>query len=330
MVADTRRIAYHPDMRNNVPTSLLVVVCLMASGLSAAPPQQTPTISLPGYPAVGSPPTVTLASPGAEPRMRLRYKPVAGSKESMTMTMTMGLSMSMDGMSMPAMDMPVMKLTADTGVTSVAANGDVTYDVAFTGMTAEPGPGMDPSIAAMVQGSADSIRALKGSITMSDRGINKTSTMNVDQITDPMAKQLLASMSSSLEALSMPMPEEAVGVGAKWEVRQAIKNAGAQMFQRITCELTSLDAQGATIRTSVEQTIPAQTVTNAALPGATMNVEKGAGTSAGTLALRFNSVVPTSEASGSTAMAMALDMGGQTQRMSVETKLKVSVAPKKN
>ena len=317
-------------MRHTILTSLLAIACLTVSGLSAAPSQQTPSVSLPGYPAVGAPPSVTLISPGAEPRLRLRYKPATGYKESMTMSMAMGLSMVMEGMAMPAMDMPIMKLTGDIGVTTVAANGDVTYDVAFTGMTAEPGPGMDPSVAAMVQGSADSIRALKGSVTMSDRGINKSSTMNVDQISDPMAKQLLSSMSSSLESMSMPMPDEAVGVGAKWEVRQAIKNAGALVFQRITCELTSVDAQGATFKTSTEQTIPPQSVTNAALQGATVNVEKGAGTSAGTVTLRFNSLVPTSETSGTTAMAMVVDLGGQSQKMSVETKLKVSVAPKKN
>jgi hypothetical protein len=52
--------------------------------------------------------------------------------------------MVMEGMAMPQMDMPVMKMTADVGVTGVAANGDVTYDVAFTAMTAEAQPGMDP------------------------------------------------------------------------------------------------------------------------------------------------------------------------------------------
>lgn len=316
-------------MRNRILTSLLAIACLTGSGLSATPFEQSAPVSLPGYPAAGAPPTVTLASPGAEPRVRLRYKPTAGLKEAMMMSMAMGLSMVMEGMSMP-MDLPTMKLTADVGVTEVAANGDITYTVAFTGMTAESAPGAADAMAGAVQGAAEGIKSLKGTVTMSDRGINKSTTLNVDQITDPTAKQLLSSMSSSLESMSMPMPDEPVGVGAKWEVRQAIKNAGAQVFQRVTCELTSVDAQGATIKTSVEQTIPPQSVTNPALQGATVNVEKGAGTSAGTLSLRFNSLVPTSETSGSTAMAMVVDMAGQSQKMSVETKLKVSVAPKKN
>ena len=200
-------------MRNTFLTSLFAVACLTGSGLSAAPPQQAPAVSLPGYPAPGSPPTVTLASPGAEPRLRLRYKPAMGYKETMTMAMTMGITMAMEGMSMPAMDLPVMKMTADVGVTGVAPNGDVTYGVAFTGMTAEALPGMDPTIAAMAQGTADSIKALKGSVTMSDRGIHKSSTMNADQIADPLLKQMLSSMSSSLESMSMPLPEEPVGGG---------------------------------------------------------------------------------------------------------------------
>ena len=316
-------------MRNTFLTSLFAIACLTASGLNAAPPQQAPAVSLPGYPAPGSPPTVTLASPGAEPRVRLRYKPAMGYKETMTMAMTMGITMAMEGMSMPAMDLPVMKMTADVGVTGVAPNGDVTYGVAFTGMTAEALPGMDPTIAAMAQGTADSIKALKGSVTMSDRGIHKSSTMNVDQIADPLLKQMLSSMSSSLESMSMPLPEEAVGGGGKWEVRQAIKSAGAQMFQRISVEVVSVDAQAVTLKMNLEQTIPQQSLTNPALPGSTMNVEKGAGLSAGTQTIRFSGLVPTSEVSGSTAMAMTIDMGGQTQKMSIETKLKVSIAPQK-
>jgi hypothetical protein len=287
-----------------------------------------PQVSLPGYPAPGTAPTVTVASAGAEPRTRLRLKPAVGQKETMAMSMNIGLSMVMEGMSMP-MEMPVMKLTADIGVTGVAPNGDVTYDVAFTGMTAEAQAGGDPTMAGMAQGAAEGIKALKGSVTMSDRGINKSSTMNVDQIADPTLKQLLSSMSSTLESMSLPFPEEAIGVGGKWEVRQAIKSAGAQTFQRIECEVVSVDAQGATIKTKIEQTIPAQSITNPALPGATMTVEKGAGMSAGTITMRFNALVPTSETTGSTAMAMGVEMGGQTQRMQIETKMKVSIAPQK-
>ena len=317
-------------MRNTILTSLFAVACLTGSSLGAAPPQQSAPLTLPGYPAAGAAPAVTLVSPGAEPRIRLRYKPAAGAKETMSMSMTMGITMAMEGMSMPSMDMPVMKMTADIGVASVAPNGDVTYDVAFTGMTAEALPGMDPTMVTMAQGTADSIKALKGSVTMSERGIHKSSSMNVDQVTDPMLKQMLGSMSSSLESMSMPFPEEPVGVGGKWEVRQAIKNAGAQIFQRIECEVVSVDAQGITIKTRVEQTIPAQAVANEALPGGSLNVDKGAGQSAGTSTMRFNALVPTTENSGTTAMAVSVDMGGQVQKMSIETKLKVSIAPKKN
>jgi hypothetical protein len=310
----------------------MAVAIVTGSGLKAADyGVQTQAASMPGYPAPGGPATVTLAAPGAEPRTKLRYKVAAGLKETISITTTIGLTMSMEGMAMPTMDLPMMKLTADMAVTAVAPNGDITYDVAFTGMTAEAAPGMDPSLAAMMQGAADGITALKGSATISDRGVSRSTTINVDKITDPNLKQTLSAVANSLEGMSMPMPEEAVGVGAKWEVRQASKAAGAQTFQRIECELTSVDAQGATIRVKLEQTAPPQGISNPALPaGSVVNIEKLAGTGTGTIAMRFNSLVPTSEMSSSTAMAMAMDMGGQTQRVAVDTKVKVSIAPKKN
>jgi hypothetical protein len=315
-------------MFKRLRASLVAVAILMSGGLTAAGPQEQ-KLSLPGYPAIGSPATVTLAAPGAEPRTRLRYKAAAGLKETMLMSTSMALNMAMEGMSMP-MELPIMKTTADLAVTAVSPNGEITYDIAFTGMTAEAAPGMDPAMAAMAQGAAQGITALKGTATITDRGFNKSTALNLDKITDPTLKQLLGAMSSSIESMSMPLPDEAVGVGAKWEVRQAVTTAGATTFQRIECELMAIDAQGATIKTRAEQTVPAQSIANPALPGATVSVEKGFGSSTGSIMLRSGSLVPTSDTSGTTTMAMSLDMGGQMQKMAVETKIKISIAPKKN
>lgn len=321
-----------PFMYKTVLRLLMAIAIVTGGGLQAASyGTWSQAVSLPGYPAPGAPATVTLASPGAEPRTRLRYKVAAGTKETLTVTTGISLTMSMEGMAMPTMDMPQIKLTADMGVTGVAPNGDITYDVAFTSMTAEAAPGMDPSLAAMMQGASGGITALKGSITMSDRGVNRSATLDVDKVTDPNLRQTLSALSSSLESMSMPMPEEAIGVGAKWEVRQAIKAAGAQTFQRVECELVAVDGQGATIRVKSDQTAPPQGITNPALPpGSTVSIDKLAGTGTGTVAVRFSSLVPTSEMMSSTSMAMAMDMGGQTQKVAVDTKVKVSIAPKKN
>jgi hypothetical protein len=305
-----------------------VLLAFSASNLTRA---QSQTISLPGYPNVGSPATVTVASPGAEPRTRLRYKVTAGQVFVMSVTTSLGLTMSLEGMSMPAMDMPTMKMTANLTVKDVAANGDITYDIAFTEMTAEALPGMDPSMVAMVQGAAGQITALKGTMTTTDRGVSKSGGLDLNKIPDPNLRQTLGSVSGSLESMSMPLPEEAVGMGAKWEVRQAINAAGAQTFQRVECEVTSISASSVSLRLKVDQTTPPQSISNPQLPaGASMEIEKMGGTGTGTSTIQLGSLVPTSEIQSTNAASMVMSMGGQSQKMAVDTRVKVSIAPKKN
>jgi len=57
-----------------------------------------------------------------------------------------------------------------------------------------------------------------------------------------------------------------------------------------------------------------------------MRIESVSGTSTGTATIRLDSIVPTSEISGTTAMAMVAGMNGQEQRMTATTTLKLNVA----
>jgi hypothetical protein len=276
-----------------------VAIAAFAPDLTRAQSQ----ITMPGYPAPGAPPTITVSVPGSEPRTRLRYKVRAGQTFLMEMATTIGMNISVEGMAMPAMDMPIMKMTMSMSVKDVAANGDITYDAAFTEMTAEGLPGMDPSLVAMVQGAAQQVKALKGTVVISDRGIVRSGNLDV---------------------------EDAVGVGAKWEVRQALNSAGMQMFQRVDVELASADASSATMRVKVDQNTPPQSVNNPALPaGATIELEKMVASGSGTITQRFDTLVPMSEISTTSNGAMTMNMGGMSQKMATDTKIKITVGPKK-
>ena len=307
---------------------LALFLAVVAADLTRA---QSQKVSLEGYPVVGTPAFVKVVSTGAEPRTRLRYKISAGQNFVLGMSITMGMTMNMEGMTMPAMDMPIMKMTATMNVKDVAANGDISYDIAFTEMTAEALPGMDPNLAAMVQGAASGITALKGSAVVSDRGLYKSGSFDLNKLSDPNLRQTLSSVASNLESLSMPMPEEPVGAGARWEVRQAMNSAGVSTFQRFDVELASVDGASATFRVKFDQTAPPQNVSNPSLPaGATVDVEKMTGSGSGSLTLRFDSLVPTSEMSSTTSMSMVVNVAGQSQKMGVDTKVKISTTAKKN
>jgi hypothetical protein len=281
-----------------------------------------------GYPAIGELARITMLSPGAEPRKPLRYVVAKDYKGHMDMDMTMSMAMSMAGQSMPPMALPTMRIGADMAVTAVGATGDITYSLAFSGMdlvTAQ-GQAPDPNMAAMFAPLSEEFKKISGTATVTNRGVTRESKLDISKITNPALTQTMGSVTNSLNSMSTPFPEEAVGLGAKWEVRQAMDSGGVTIFQKVTCELTAYDGKSVTLKMTLEQTAPSQPVKNPSMPGMDMMLDSMTGSGSGTMTTAFDSLVPSSDMTMKSAMSMS--MSGQT--MGVETNLKLQVsAPKK-
>jgi len=299
----------------------LTIVPFVGHSLGAAP--QDP----PGYPAAGQPSIVTLVSPGAAPRAAIRYKVAPTFKSRLEMVMTMAMNMDMGGMQMP-MSMPSMKMSADVNVTAVSPAGDITYDIMFSDMIVDSA-GADPNMVAALQSGMPSMKGMKGTAVVSARGVQKSVNMDMATVS-PALQQTMQAMSSSLENMSLPFPEEPIGLGAKWEVKQAVASGGMRTFQKIMVELTAIDGNAITLGVKTEQTAPPQAVNNPQLPaGATVQLVNLTGTGTGTMKIKLDSLVPTSEMNAKTTTVMDMTMSGQSQRMSVDATMKVTIAPPK-
>src|SRR6476646_3409202 len=180
---------------------------------------QTPGSAPAGYPAAGQPAIVTLVAPGAAPRTALRYTIGGDYKAHMDMAMLLGMSMEMAGIPAQTVQMPEMKMGADVGVRSVTPSGDVTFDFAYTSVTLDQTAGVDPSLASLVQGMDADLKKVRGSATMNTRGATHGSSMDISNVSDPRLTQMLGSLATSLDSVTIPLPEEAVGAGARWESR---------------------------------------------------------------------------------------------------------------
>jgi hypothetical protein len=312
-------------VNRGVGIATLVAVLFVAplrTGVTSA--QQSP----PGFPAAGEPPVVTMLSAGAAPRTALRYALETGQSSTMEMGMLMSMAMEMGGMAAPEVQMPLMKFTATLEVTEVAANGDISYRVKFSGNTVEDTPGVDPSIIAAMRGQNLDLTGVESLGTVTSRGLTKSVTFDLDKVSNPQLKQTLGSMSSTIESLSIPLPEEAVGVGARWEVRQRSNFNDLVMFQKTTVEVTAMEGNTLTMATTVEQTAPSQSMTNPALPpGTEVQLRELMGTASGSGTMRLNALVPTSEASGRMSMVMDVSVAGTNQTMSMVMTTKMTVSP---
>ena len=307
---------------------LAPILALVFAGVAplAVSRAQSQAPAMEGYPAAGAQATVKLLAPGAEPRAALRYAIAAGHKANADMTMSMSMAMNAGGMSMP-MDLPGMKITMSLAVTGVAPDGDVTYDVAFTGLTIDSSTATNPTLAAALEPMQASVTSIKGTTTMSNRGVTKSAKINA---ADASIQQLMTQMTSSVENLSNPLPEEPVGAGARWEVRQAAASGGQTVFTKSTYEVVSIQGSTVTLKVTTEQTAPPQSISNPALPaGAEMYLENMTGSGQGTVVIKLDSLVPTSEMSMASSMSMSISLGGQNQSIVTDNKVKVTIAPAK-
>lgn len=310
-----------------------VMMILAAAILATATPRaQTPAAAqapptLEGYPAVGSPAMVKLIDAGAQPRKALRYAVPATFKGGMEMTMGISMNMNVGGTAVP-ITMPGMKMTADLAVTGVAPNGDTSYTMAFSGVSVDTAGGADPMMVQALQGVQSAIQSIKGSATLTNRGLVKSAKIDMGEAGQ--AQQMIGELSTQLENLSTALPEEPVGVGAKWESRVAMKAGGQFSFQKIVAEIVSIDGSTVTLKLTIEQTIPSQSITNPALPaGVDVQLEGGKGSGTGTSVIHLDSLVPTGESNITSSMSMTMSMGGQSQPMTTETTVKLSIAVKK-
>lgn len=278
-----------------------------------------------GYPAPGAPAVIKVTSTGSGPKKLLRYAIPAGQKARMEMTMSTSMTMNIMGNPMP-MDMPAMKMFIDMTVTNVAPNGDITYDIVFSKVEVDAAGGTSPIAAQAMQAVTDGMSGIKGTSTITSRGV---ATKTALEIADPTVKQLMPQMASQVENISTAFPEEAVGVGATWEIRQTV--AGEQTsFTKTLIEVVSMDGQAVTLKMTSEQTAPPQSVSNPALPAGTeVSLEKLTGSGVGTSTVQLNSLVPTSSMESTTSTVMGVNMGGQSMPMTTESKIKITVAPVK-
>ena len=280
----------------------------------------------PEFPAVGEPAIVTLVEPGAAPRRELRYRVSRDETMTMDMSMLMSMTMEMGGMVMPTTNMPLMLTAADLTMNDVAESGDMTYRITFTKAGVETADGVDPALLAAMQSMERALVGLTGTTTVSDRGVVRAVAFDLGGITDPQMEQAMAPMAAQMKQFSMPLPIEAVGVGAKWDVRHRLDLNGIETSQVGSYELTALDGDMVTLTVSVEQTAANQTIDNPDLPpGASMRLRRLTARGSGTIQLDLTSLVPTSEISTTSNAVMDIDMAGDSQSMGVETKLKVTV-----
>jgi hypothetical protein len=85
---------------------------------------------------------------------------------------------------------------------------------------------------------------------MSNRGVTKKADMKAPANANPQARLFVDQIKQAVSGLNLELPEEAVGVGAKWEFKEMGKGQASAAEQGATCELTALEGDKLTAKFS--------------------------------------------------------------------------------
>jgi hypothetical protein len=275
-------------------------------------------------------PQLKLLSPGAEPRAVLRLQPQPGDKQVLTMVMKMAMGIEMAGQ--PAaqnVKIPPLKMDLAVEIKSVSDTGDIVYSIAYSELGIENEAGAAPEMVQAIKAALDNLSGMSGIGTNTSRGFSKGFAAEIPPGTDPQTHQMIGQMSESLGSLSSPLPEEAVGLGAKWETKMPIKSQGMTIDQTVVSELVGLEDGRARVKVSLTQRAANQKISNPSMPGVKFDLTKMTGSGQGETTLDFKQLLPAKAAmDAKTEAAMAFNAGNQKQAMKMAMDLRITLQNK--
>lgn len=271
--------------------------------------------------ATTSAPTVKLIDAGKNPTKPLRFTVKKGLKKVVVTTMKMGIEMDLGAGGSQAQNMPVLEMIFDMKVTDVLPNGDVRYEMVFRKPRAIPDAKIPAQMVTAINEAIKDLAGVKGFSLVSNRGFVKEASFDVPPNAPAQAQQMLRSMEQSFAQLSAPMPEEAVGVGAKWETTTALNANGIAMNQVATNTLVGLSGNKATLDIKLVQTAKPQKITT---NGITADLQSYVANGGGSTTIDLSALMPTN---GSMGMASEMKMGaaGQTILMKLSLDMKIKM-----
>jgi hypothetical protein len=269
---------------------------------------------------------VKLLEPGTEPRKQLRFHPKAGDKQSMVMTMKIGMGVTVGDMPEQTIKLPTMKLVMEMTVKDVASSGDITYDIVTSDASVSDEPDVIAQVAEAMKNAVGGMKGVGGTGTITSRGISKGTDIKVPAGADPQVKQFVEQMKETMSRIASPLPEEAVGAGAKWDIKMQIKSQGMTLNQDATYELVTIEGDRCAAKTSVTQTAANQKIQNPLMPGTKVDLTKLMGQGTGEVTFDLGQIIPP-EASVQfhQDMATSTTAANSTQKQTMDMKMDLNL-----
>lgn len=259
---------------------------------------------------------------GAEPREKLRYQRAPGLTENLVIEFGLAsLLETRDGAA--ASEAPVLALGLTMGAVSRVSEEVWKYPFAFRVISVKMPEGADAAQADEVARAVAPLAAVTGEFEVDERGITRRANVVVPPELPPRLVTLLGNIRTSL--VSVPLPEEPVGIGARWKVQRVHQVGRIETTQTVV--YTLLERQDRVLRLGVtlQQTAAPQNV--AFDKDLIFAVEAYEVSGTGNMLMSLDAIIPLGELRGTSDLRGTLRHGTASEPLRASGAVQVVVAP---
>ncbi len=272
-------------------------------------------------------PLFEMIEQGSPPLKTLRYKLSAMKTQSVEMLMDMSVGAQAGGSDVqPPQDLPPISIVISITPRHITQDGNLPYDfkVVSTKVTGDQDDESD--MAQGMKAELGRLRGLSGSAEVSARGVTNKVDIHLPA-KDSDRNELLNRMKEEIIGMSIPLPQQPVGKGARWKVTRSVNSGSINMLQIATYTLSRLDDTSMKIDVDFEQNASPQPLDSSNLAGASARLVSLHSDGGGSSVIDFSSLVPLANAFSHTNVVMEIRAHGNQQRVTTTLDLKMTMRP---
>jgi Family of unknown function (DUF6263) len=271
-----------------------------------------------------SPPQVEVLDPGSAPREALRIAPAVGTSESVTMTMRLDIEQS--GVSDVSVNAPPIRAAISASIAGVTPSGDFQVPFTYPSFEVLKRKGSSAAERNRIASALEPFDGVSGQLTLTPQGAVVDSTLDIPDDADADAAQLLRQLRDQFRDLSVPLPEEPIGVGGRWRSTTQLTANGIRARQ--TNEYRLKNRTGTSLELDVRGSQTARRQTVEAPGGVTLRLERYKTTIRGSTTADLSRVLPVAgQVRGSGDQTFDVRTGGESGELTQHIDVRVTLAP---
>jgi hypothetical protein len=263
-------------------------------------------------------PTIRVLDQGMTPLVPLRYRVAPGQKEVLYLEMARAQAIQA-GQEAGQGGVPPVQLQVEIGPASLTPSGFIRHPMRITEVRiSRIAEQMSPAQRQQMETMLAPLLQLQGWSEMDIQGRVRRSEFRGMQDVPPTLRTMLGNIRTAL--LTVPFPDQPLGVRARWEVERKLQFSGVWVDQVVTYHIERMDGQQVVLQATARQSAEPQ-----AIPGGRLEAYQAS--VIGSSVVRLDHFVPFSEAEATSQMRIAAQTGGAPELVRIDTRTALRLYP---